>query len=98
MDTKRETEARACLEAIGDLCTEIDRFHPTAVTEYQIVPLRVLLDRAEALVNGSDDARARKNAGDRSRRAGKKKTARKPRAQAKPRRVLDPRAASAPKA
>lgn len=83
MNEKSQLEASACLEAIAELCKKVNIFTPTVLTEYEILPLRVLLDHVEALMNGKVEARARKNAGDRKRRATKKAPGRKPR-------VMDP--------
>jgi len=79
MDLKPQDEARACLEAVAELATEFKLVRFDLLAPVNIVPLRVLLDHAAELLDGKEDARARKNAGDRARRANKKTPGKKPR-------------------
>lgn len=83
METKNVKEATACLDGIADLVHELPVFGSSGDLKQAIIPIRVLVDRAEALVDGSSDARDRKNAGDRKRRAttkapGKKRRTKNP--------------------
>lgn len=79
MNMKTQQDAEACLAAISVLANNYSSFVPTILTTIELAPIRVLLDRTEALLDGKVEARGRKNAGDRKRRARKKTPGRKPR-------------------
>lgn len=78
MNTNAHNEARGCLIAIGTLAAEASRAITNIEILSDITPIRVLLDRSEALLNGNAEARDRKNAGDRKRRARTKAPGKKP--------------------
>ena len=79
MDTKTQRRASACLEAITELAAAKVGDLYGVHAEDSLVPLRVLLDHAEGLINGGTEARDKKNAGDRKRRAKSKAPGKKPR-------------------
>ncbi len=79
MNEKLQYDARACLGGIASLAGGAAYGMSTELAVKELVPLRVLLDRAEALLDGKVEARGRKNAGDRKRRARKKTPGKKPR-------------------
>lgn len=79
MNTKAYTDAQACFATLSEIAgtAAMDQFNLT--TNHGIIPMRVLLDHADALLNGHAEAREHKNAGDRKRRARKKSPGKKPR-------------------
>lgn len=79
MQSNNLQDAIACLDAVADLAREMPGFVTVEDLAKTIVPMRVLLDRADALSNGSAAARDHKNAGDRKRRATKKTPGKKSR-------------------
>ena len=84
MNTKTHKDARACFASISELAANASNDLFDVTPGRVITPMRVLLDHADALLNGHAEAREHKNAGDRKRRArkkapGKKRTAKNPR-------------------
>ena len=79
MDTKTREQVGACLEAVTVLADEMGKYMSSAGNRAAFVPIYALLERAEALANGKDEAREKKNAGDRKRRAKSKAPGKKPR-------------------
>lgn len=72
MSTDTQREARECIHAAGRMCTDHIAVTVLNITPDELKPVRVLLDYAEGLLDGSAAARDRKNAGDRKRRTTKK--------------------------
>lgn len=77
MDTKTRDQASACLDGVGALLDEAHNGLFGSTPAAVLTPIRALLDRAETLMNSKDEARAKKNAGDRARRAKKKSPGKK---------------------
>lgn len=90
MDTKTRDQVRACLDGVATLVEDVhkDLFGPAPGA--MLIPMRALLDHAEALMNGEAGARERKNAGDRARRAKKKSPGKRVRVKNPPHRPLKP--------
>lgn len=78
MDAKIRDEANECLSAIGELADTAQGSTFTSNPGGCLVPMRVLLEHVDELINGKAEARDKKNAGDRARRARAKKTTRTP--------------------
>lgn len=84
LNTTAQKHARACVRASARLLEDIGAQTYQGVDPDELMPAVALLDIATKLVDPKIEAREKKNAGDRARRARTRKTSRAPRAKRKP--------------